>query len=227
MPNVVNNQLWTIPCELKCYIIIAIIGIVGLAHDRRLLLTAVTVLLAYSLFHQFWHHHEARWQNDDSSELVMCFLFGVLMYSFRDVLPHSKAAGIAAFVVATAIFFLPNGRAITPPLVAYVVAIFGLTNPRKVGIFELGADYSYGIYLYSTPIQQTIAQFTMLEHNGWINFAIALPLVLMIAALSWHFWEQPWLQMRHSRGRVDKWFSFTGPGKVVRHLYRLAAPTKA
>jgi peptidoglycan/LPS O-acetylase OafA/YrhL len=57
-------------------------------------------------------------------------------------------------------------------------------------------DLSYGIYLYAFPVQQVIASFPSLR--SWaLNFLIALPVTAGLAWLSWHFVEQPFLQMKN------------------------------
>ncbi len=42
-PNVVNSQLWTIPFELKCYIALGFVAILGIVRRRSVLLALVVV----------------------------------------------------------------------------------------------------------------------------------------------------------------------------------------
>ena len=59
----------------------------------------------------------------------------------------------------------------------------GVRQPRRLWLVSTG-DYSYGIYLYAFPIQQTVAaQLTQLRY---FHFAAALMLTRGFAALSWH-----------------------------------------
>ena len=56
--------------------------------------------------------------------------------------------------------------------------------------YQRVGDYSYGLYVYSFPVQQTLMQrFPGLEPSGL--FALGLPLSLAVAALSWHLLEAP------------------------------------
>jgi peptidoglycan/LPS O-acetylase OafA/YrhL len=62
----------------------------------------------------------------------------------------------------------------------------GLINPRRIAILESG-DYSYGIYLYSVPIQQAVVAAGWFPRNGRVDLAVSLPLVVLLAFCSWHF----------------------------------------
>ncbi len=48
VPNRVNNQLWTIPFELKCYIGLSVVAVVGLLKRKYCLLFAVIVLQEFA-----------------------------------------------------------------------------------------------------------------------------------------------------------------------------------
>ncbi|HEY2608222.1 MAG TPA: acyltransferase, partial [Paraburkholderia sp.] len=64
-------------------------------------------------------------------------------------------------------------------------------------------DYSYGIYLYGFMVQQCVANIApQLSHV--MSLLVAVPLILVCAALSWHFVERPvltwcrgWLTPQH------------------------------
>ena len=60
-------------------------------------------------------------------------------------------------------------------------------------------DYSYGIYIYAFPVQQTLVSF-------WPEMALpayllsTLVITVALAALSWHFVEKPALKLKPFRG---------------------------
>jgi peptidoglycan/LPS O-acetylase OafA/YrhL len=51
-----------------------------------------------------------------------------------------------------------------------------------------GRDLSYGVYIYAFPIQQALVPWTGTPLN---NLLASLPLILLCAALSWHWIERP------------------------------------
>jgi len=223
--GIVNAQLWTIPFELKCYVVIAALGVLGSAHNRWLLLAAVLAIFSFHGLHTILHPDIHRGL-DNGNDLIMAFLFGVLFYNFRTLIPYSAPIATVAFAIAACLFLLHDGRAFAALPVAYVVVFLGLTNPRKNAILDSG-DYSYGIYLYSFPIQQAVVASGLVPINGWLDLAVSFPFVVLFAVCSWHLWEKHCLEMRRYRPLIDNWFSFTRPGKVVGHIYRLAAPAKS
>jgi peptidoglycan/LPS O-acetylase OafA/YrhL len=61
-------------------------------------------------------------------------------------------------------------------------------------------DYSYGIYIYAFPIQQLL----LMKVPGlppMLHALIAFPLILVPAALSWHFVEKPALRFKNPKPR--------------------------
>lgn len=88
-------------------------------------------------------------------------------------------------------------QAMTTPLLAYLTVFLGLTSLPKLGIVTNG-DYSYGIYLYSCPIQQTLNWLLPDIRSNAFNFFVSLALTALFAAFSWHVIEKPTLRLRKS-----------------------------
>jgi peptidoglycan/LPS O-acetylase OafA/YrhL len=65
---------------------------------------------------------------------------------------------------------------------------------RWAGFNRVG-DYSYGVYVYSFPIQQTVVQ-RLPGIEPLTLFGYAFPVVLAIAAVSWHALEKPALGLK-------------------------------
>jgi peptidoglycan/LPS O-acetylase OafA/YrhL len=57
-------------------------------------------------------------------------------------------------------------------------------------------DYSYGLYLYGYPLQQTVASFGGLYRHAYVNFAIAYALAAGCAVFSWWVVEKRALALR-------------------------------
>jgi peptidoglycan/LPS O-acetylase OafA/YrhL len=68
---------------------------------------------------------------------------------------------------------------------------------RSAGRF---GDASYGIYLWSFPVQQVFVHVMGAAGGGWGNFALAMPTSLALGLLSWHLVEKHALGARmHKR----------------------------
>jgi len=89
------------------------------------------------------------------------------------------------------------------PLLAYVVLVAAYHPRLRWPAFNRIGDYSYGMYVYSFPLQQTLMQrFPALEPAGL--FALSLPLSLAVAACSWHALERPALALKSRFNRPRK-----------------------
>jgi len=60
-----------------------------------------------------------------------------------------------------------------------------------------GHDFSYGLYLYAFPVQQTISQFMPHVKENWL-LALVLSTIIsgLLALISWYFIEKPSLAFK-------------------------------
>jgi peptidoglycan/LPS O-acetylase OafA/YrhL len=204
-PNNVNTQLWTIPFELACYLVLIFFAVFRLIKFRW----AFLVLFAGGFAAAFVYFTRVHPVTDghDGPLLVLSFMSGVAVYMMRDRLPFDwRLAAVAA--VASWIMLTVHGTIYLSAIpLAYLTAYLGMTHPPK-SFLTAGGDYSYGVYLFSVPIQQAIAQFSPLR-EWWISLALAVPISVAFAALSWKLVEKPALdrkkQVLAAITRFEKW----------------------
>lgn len=193
IPHDVNGSLWTLPVELRLYIAVLISGLIGLLTRPIVFLAALAaiLLLVAWLPGGFALPHIDR----PTRDLLVLFALGALACVWRDVIPVSLAlAAVAIFVVIADPSGLGRG-VLLAPLLAYVVLVAAY-HPRLVWpAFNRVGDYSYGVYVYSFPIQQTLVQRIPGIEPAPL-FALALALALAVAALSWHGLEAPALRLK-------------------------------
>ena len=198
-PNVVNAQLWTVPVELGCYISLSALTIVGV-KKRFWIAPAVTLImmLGYFLARLIKFHGQLPFivGGIPGFLLVVCFVCGVSLYVYRDLLPWSRSlcaiSGIASLLLVGVV---PYGEYIVVPVASYFTVCLGATNVRKLSILK-GADYSYGIFLYGFVIQQTVVFLFPWAREWWVNILLCVPLAAAVSALSWHLIEKPTLKLR-------------------------------
>jgi peptidoglycan/LPS O-acetylase OafA/YrhL len=195
-PHVVNGSLWTLPVELRLYLALAAAGVAGLLAHRLSWLAAAAAALA-ALY--AWPAQAIDLLAGHGAAIVLrlaaLFLLGSLAYAWRDVLPVSLAAGLAALGLMA---WNPGGypRGILfAPLLAYVVLVLAYDPRLRLRAFNRVGDYSYGLYVYSFPLQQTVVE-RMPGVAPLALFAWALPAALAVAIVSWHALEQPALGLK-------------------------------
>jgi len=198
-PEAVNGSLWTLPVELRLYIAVAIAGMAGLLARTDRCAGALLALVALFAWKPEWlplEPHTASVRN-----LALLFGLGSLAYVARDRVPLS----LAAFLIGVAIFVANPwgwGRGLWFTLtIAYGTLVLAYHPRIQWRAYNRVGDYSYGLYVYAFPVQQTIvAQVPGLAPMEL--FAISSAVTLALAAISWHALERPALAFKsHFRGR--------------------------
>jgi peptidoglycan/LPS O-acetylase OafA/YrhL len=77
----------------------------------------------------------------------------------------------------------------------FPLIVIWLANNLPFRNFDKYGDFSYGIYLYAFPIQQTVAKFG-LNHDPISYLIICFSFTFIAAALSWHLVEKPFLRLK-------------------------------
>jgi peptidoglycan/LPS O-acetylase OafA/YrhL len=124
------------------------------------------------------------------ARLWLMFASGACLYGFRARVPLSWP------LLATALAVLVGCAGHGPVyamayVVALPVAVLGLAYlPRgRVLRFNRLGDYSYGVYIYAYPVQQTLLHLHPFGVAGL--FCASMGVTLVCAVLSWHFIEKP------------------------------------
>ncbi|OBH83085.1 acyltransferase [Mycobacterium scrofulaceum] len=196
-PGSWNSSLWTLIFELGCYVVVAALGMAGLATRRWVspAILAVAVVgealsppmgLGQPLAGQF---------AAATSRFAVMFAAGALLYQWRDKIPARWwLVGVSAIVVALGGTVLPHYRLLAGiPLAYAIIASGALLQSKRL---RLRTDLSYGVYIYAFPIQQLL----VISWDGLPNpivHAIAATIVtLPLAALSWFLVEKPAMSLK-------------------------------
>ena len=196
--NYVNGSLWTVPAEMRCYLSLAVLMATSIIFRKRSLLTllafgSAAMMVAVYFEGRLFTHLET----NNTRILLLCFYAGVCTYVFRDRIPHSFLLFLLSGALSLAAIWIPIVLiALGPMAITYVTCYFGLIRIPPPAPFRFG-DYSYGMYLYGYPIQQTLVWITQDQWRWWENFGIAFMLSVIFAATSWHCIELRCLRLRH------------------------------
>jgi peptidoglycan/LPS O-acetylase OafA/YrhL len=184
--SAVNGSLWTIPLELRLYLVVAALGLCGLFRRLRGLSGMLLVLVLVQIGMQEYAEGAGGLITGGP---VPVFLIGALFFTIREKLPLRWLWLAALLVIWFAVRHIPiAGHAFL--LFSFCNAFYLIANIPKLRILDVGryGDYSYGVYLWSAPIQQTLVWSGI--KNGWIVFFISLVLSLFAGVLSWHLVEK-------------------------------------
>ena len=192
----VNGSLWTIPWEAGCYILVFMLGILGILKRWRFGVVTL-VIVAYlnccmfppgSILGRYF-------MSERITLLPVYFLSGSVFFLYRDRIPLRHWMGITSTIlfVILGIVHWPTA-ALVLPYCLFWVAHRDQPNTRSL------PDFSYGIYIYGFPLQQ--AMFGLCGSSVTLtSFTLcSILLVIPFAGLSWYLIEKPSLRWKRSIG---------------------------
>ncbi|HEV7603948.1 MAG TPA: acyltransferase [Candidatus Limnocylindrales bacterium] len=176
--NLVNASLWTLPLELSCYIVLALIP------GRALRITAPLLAVTFLASALSGGVGFAEWQPP-----IFAFTVGLVIALWR--VPLQGSVALACALLAFISVGSPVGTMIAAAGLAYAFLWLGLWLP-----FRWTADLSYGTYIYAFPVTQLLI-LAGTARFGPIALALtAGPVTLALAAASWHLVERPALSLK-------------------------------
>jgi peptidoglycan/LPS O-acetylase OafA/YrhL len=190
-----NGSTWTLPIELRSYMLILLMGIIGVWRRRlaaNLLLLALMWLVLYGPDLAELFDKSERYRGP-----MLFLLIGCAAWVNRQwiplTLPLLVFAAVSPFLAAGTAAFFP----VHAVCLVYAILYLAFRAPH-VDIDRLG-DLSYGIYIYAWPVQQLV--WTP-GQSGISNAVIATIVVLPVAYLSWVLVEKPAMRLRARRRGV-------------------------
>jgi peptidoglycan/LPS O-acetylase OafA/YrhL len=210
-PHAVNGSLWSLPVEFFMYLLLALIGVVGALVQAALNTQRATAWLVGGMSLLFIAL-AALWAlptqeamvvyRTDLRHIPMCgvyFMLGASLYCFKWEKHFTLSNVLLALVAWLSLSHRTQWFAMASWLVLpFVVMAFGLARHPWLGRMHT-RDYSYGIYIYAFPVQQTVASFwPQMPLTAYLLSTFVITVAL--AATSWHFVEKPALKLKPFRG---------------------------
>ncbi|VXC69568.1 Acyltransferase [Sphingomonas sp. 8AM] len=209
--HVVNANLWTLPFELECYLVMSAFIILGVLRNRIAFTTLFTVATAALIVANMAYGYSAKLEIFSGRVLIYYFTCGVLFFLWRDRIPFSYVGLAVSLIVSYFLLRLTNATFITPFFLTYATAAIGLAELPQFKILKTG-DYSYGIYLYSFPVSQAVvASMGTDALPYWVLVAVVTVLTCLFAAFSWHGVEKHFLKLKR--------FISKPSAKMTEHLH--------
>jgi len=193
-PRAIDGSLWTLPIEVHAYLLVAVLGVVGLLRGR---LTGAGAFLAVCLASAALPEATGNILGND--EVVRAFAIGAVLYLYQDSIPWR--AWIASAILAAWVVAASTGAAQLLAVLSLTYATIYIAHrvPNLLGAVTRHGDLSYGIYVWAFPVQQTAALLwkgiSPLE-----LIAVASPITVLLAFLSWRLIEHPALRLKRRLG---------------------------
>ena len=187
----INGSLWTIPLEVRLYLIVGFLGGLGaFLSSRRANFSLGLLLIALFLGLKWGDSSEG---TISTIQLTFFFWMGAFWFNNRQRVDHDGRILLCLLGGITLLrhqVYFPYAVALILP---YSVLWFAYT--KKIPLPAWLQDYSYGIYLYGFPIQQMLAH-AFSDMGPYAMMAFSIPLALIAGALSWHLVEKRFLALK-------------------------------
>jgi peptidoglycan/LPS O-acetylase OafA/YrhL len=196
-----NGSMWTIAYEFRCYVLIAVLGLLGVLRQRLLFSISIAALLAAAFVTIDLNPKGALYDLfgtlRESLRFLSLFMFGAVFYLYRGRIKYPSMAVAIAFALLIASLF--DGRTASlaiPTLGGFVIFWFAfLPNAPRLNAINRSTDISYGTYLYAWPVQMLLVRYI----PGISPISLLLAATICSAALaflSWSLIEKPSLSLK-------------------------------
>jgi peptidoglycan/LPS O-acetylase OafA/YrhL len=218
--GIVDGPLWTLPAEVAMYAMVLVLGLL-----RLLRLVVLVPLLVLGLVSIWLDTAMSGWFTGTVAWLLAFFVAGMILYKLRRrpiftprialVAAIGLAAGtqlnglIRLFPSIDPAFRIAGGAPVNT--FALLFALFGsylviyLARERRLPVIPAArfGDFSYGLYIYGWPVEQTLLYLTGGALAWWQLFPPALAVSAALAFLSWHLIEKRALRLKPRGGAAE------------------------
>jgi peptidoglycan/LPS O-acetylase OafA/YrhL len=205
--SIVNGSLWTLAYEFTMYVVLVII--VWFFQNRWNTFVALfsVFFVVYCTFFTFFYATRTlpviHLDVFHSIDFGIYFLLGMLMYVYRNQVPLKGTLALVLFAAWMMTYLVAETGLI--PLSAIVwVRYFSLSYivlylaflKSPFNSFGNYGDFSYGIYIYGFPVQQSIIALLGKQTPAYQVTLLAFIIVLPLAWISWNYIEQPAMRLK-------------------------------
>ncbi len=221
VPYIVNGNVWTLSWEILAYIICAFVGFLGLLKAESL---GTIWLAAWVGIIIFIDSQLPMYQivvpmlflflagsflavNGEKLKIPYTGLLSVLLLILMEIKPQaiSKIIGFFPWLYSPSLPYNVINYFLYLLILPFALIYIGKYLPFKL---NLKNDISYGVYIYTWPIQQVIV-FIFLKQaiplSPLLLFVLSILTSSIISGISWKFIEKPALSLK----RIDLYSLFT------------------
>ncbi len=203
--SAVNGSLWSLNLEIKAYLGLLFLWLIPFGMNKKLIITCAFLSFVYFIrpVSEYGLNNRLFGLSYFSSKYFLMFAIGGLLSAYKDELggPVLRSFGTASLLLIFSLAFF-DVRPLTSLMYHWFFAVaciwiskhwlFLPIIPNKIG------DLSYGVYLFSFPIQQVLIQYGFQNKPVSVFIFASTVVTIAFALISWHFVEKPFLRSKVS-----------------------------
>lgn len=178
-PIVVNAALWTLPAEFVCYCLTFCMFLLTKFQPKKVgYVSSAIFALACAYF--FCTSHPLL----SAVRAMLLFYIGVCVWVYREKIELSSAMGMVSVVLFFGACVLGWDIFAMLVIFPYAMLYLGWGTRKKFDTFSAHQDYSYGMFLWGFPVQQTLIHYCSML--WWINTIMSIGIAWCLAWVSTH-----------------------------------------
>jgi len=202
----INGSLWTLRYEFICYAATYVLGVLTVLQRKKMTLAlavAVYSVYVFQITGLFGSSNE--FLSYPFLKLLVAYFTGTLFFHHRETIFKSKRTFLFLLISSTVLF------AIIGKLTVILPITIGLILLILFGSFKLSLkqDYSYGIYIYSFPVQQLLFIYNR-EMSLPVHILLSLMITTVFAYLSFNLVENPFISLKSKTRKISPAYSQSG-----------------
>lgn len=201
-PLAVNGSLWSLPYEIYMYFFLAGIYLISAKFSRKTAFVCVGLCLIGIHWASYYKFLQLQYGLRILLRLAALFFGGGSLYyvirSRIDINCYGVVVAGAALIISVGhqLFYIVYFLSLP-----YLIFSAAYLIEGGIRYYNKAGDYSFGIYIFSFPIQQSF----MAVWNDLCPlalFALTFPVALCISIASWHLIEEPALRLKRIPLRI-------------------------
>jgi peptidoglycan/LPS O-acetylase OafA/YrhL len=192
----VNGSLWTLVVEERLYLLLGIIFLKPKFNKFSLYLVAGICNFFY-LMNIIFQPDAVPYLNTISGFYTILFLNASVLFLLeldfnKNLIKYLSISFLFCLISVIYPAFVFLQLFAFPVFIVSIAQIKGILN--KAGRY---GDFTYGIYVFSFPIQQMLNSVKLVKENPYKLFLLTIIIVLPLSALSWHLVEKNFLRLKN------------------------------
>lgn len=188
----VNGSLWVLPIFLVMYLVIALLGALDILKSRGGFNLFFVLFLVFYLVDLQTQNFINKYQE---FKFALFFLLGAFaLVNAKKIVLNLKI--LSFFLILSLLTFksIYYDLVFSVSLSYFLLFVSFYNFPKMKRRFMVNKDISFGLYLYSFPIQQLLIYYLKLSPK--LVFVLCLVIVSPLAILSLEFIEKPMAQLK-------------------------------